>query len=290
MELQDCAFPLLRSLTIATSGATAFPNADYVFLCGARPRGPGMERGDLLKINAAIFQEQGQAIEAHAPEHVKVVVVGNPANTNCLIAMSHAPKVPAENFTALTRLDHNRAVGRLAQVFGCGNSDVKNVAIFGNHSAKLAVSLGSATVNEAAVNDKLAEKFGDATSSFVTELAKFTRTRGAEVIKAKGSSSAMSAAKASVDHLRDLVLGSEEYVSMAVLSDGETYGIPAGIIASVPCKVANGKYEVVTGYKLSEFEQQCLQESIEELVGEREVASDFLGPRDLTGYKCPIAL
>jgi malate dehydrogenase len=275
LELQDCAFPLLDSVDIADDPAVGFEGAGIALLVGARPRGPGMERADLLRANAGIFGPQGAAIAAHAASDIRVVVVGNPANTNALIAAASAPDVPAERFTALTRLDHNRAVGQLAAALDARPDGIRDVAIWGNHSATQFPDVSHATVDGRPVPDALVDRLGgaDAATSwlddeFVPRVAK----RGAEIIEVRGSSSVASAANAALDHVRDWVNGIDPargWTSAAVASRGE-YGVPEGLYCSFPVTAADGAYTVVEGLDLDARSRARIDASVAELVSERD--------------------
>ncbi|MFF5990804.1 malate dehydrogenase [Prauserella flavalba] len=271
LELEDCAFPLLAGVDIFDDAKQAFEGVNVALLVGARPRTKGMERGDLLEANGGIFKPQGEAINAGAADDVKVLVVGNPANTNALIAQSHAPDVPAERFTAMTRLDHNRAIAQLAKKLGVAVSDVKKLTIWGNHSATQYPDIFHAEVggkNAAeAVNDQawLADEF-------IPRVAK----RGAEIIEARGASSAASAANAAIDHVYDWVNGTAEgdWVSMGIPSDG-SYGVPEGIISSFPVTCKNGKYEIVQGLEIDDFSRERIDASVRELTEERDAVKQL---------------
>jgi malate dehydrogenase len=266
MELDDCAFPLLSGIDITDDAKTAFDGVNVALLVGARPRTKGMERGDLLEANGGIFKPQGEAINAGAADDVRVLVVGNPANTNALIAQQHAPDVPAERFTAMTRLDHNRALSQLAKKLGVSVTDIKKLTIWGNHSATQYPDLFHAEVkgqNAAqAVNDQAWLE-----NEFIPTVAK----RGAAIIEARGASSAASAANAAIDHVHDWVNGTAEgdWVSMAIPSDG-SYGVPEGIISSFPVTVTDGKYSIVQGLEIDEFSRARIDASVAELVEERD--------------------
>ncbi|WP_158891779.1 malate dehydrogenase [Amycolatopsis anabasis] len=266
LELEDGAFPLLAGTDIFDDPKQAFEGTNVALLVGARPRTKGMERGDLLEANGGIFKPQGEAINAGAADDVKVLVVGNPANTNALIARSHAPDVPAERFTAMTRLDHNRALAQLAKKLGVPVTEIKKLAIWGNHSATQYPNIFHAEVagkNAAeAVNDEkwLAEEF-------IPTVAK----RGAAIIEARGASSAASAASAAIDHVYTWVNGTPEgdWTSAAVISDG-SYGVPEGLISSFPVTAKNGRYEIVQGLEINDFSRQRIDASVQELVDERD--------------------
>ncbi|KOV80386.1 malate dehydrogenase [Nocardia sp. NRRL S-836] len=263
MELDDCAFPLLKGITITDDAKTAFDGVNVALLVGARPRTKGMERGDLLEANGGIFKPQGEAINAGAADDVKVLVVGNPANTNALIAQQHAPDVPRERFTAMTRLDHNRALSQLAKKLGVAVTDIKNMTIWGNHSATqypdlFHAEVGGKTAAEA-VNDQAWLE-----NDFIPTVAK----RGAAIIEARGASSAASAANAAIDHVYDWVNGTE-WTSMAIPSDG-SYGVPEGIISSFPVKCSGGSYEIIQGLEIDDFSRARIDASVAELVEERD--------------------
>jgi malate dehydrogenase len=275
MELEDCAFPLLAGIDIHDDPTAAFDGVQVALLVGARPRTKGMERSDLLEANGGIFKPQGEAINAGAAEDVKVLVVGNPANTNCLIAKSHAPDVPAERFTAMMRLDHNRAIAQLANKLGESVSAISRMTVWGNHSPTQYPDLVNAKVGGenawAAVDDEawIADEF-------IPRVAK----RGAEIIEARGSSSAASAANAAIDHVRDWVAGTEgdDWVSMGVPSDG-SYGIAEGVVCGHPCRCADGAYSIIEGLEISDFSRQRIDASVAELRSERE-AVEGLGLLD----------
>ena len=282
LELQDCALPLLKKITPTTDVKEAFTGIDYAVLVGAMPRRKGMERSDLLKANAGIFKEQGNALDQFAKKTVKVLVVGNPANTNCLIAATCAPSIPKENFTCLTRLDSNRAQAQIAMKAGVANSAVKNVIIWGNHSSTQYPDVHHATVK---VGDK-AEKPAPAVvqddawinGDFITTVQK----RGAAIIEARKLSSAMSAAKAICDHLRDWHFGTKEgcWTSMGVYSDGSKYGIPENVIYSMPVRIdSQGKYAVITGLDINDASRAKMDATASELVDERNAALVFLGDK-----------
>ena len=269
MELDDCAFPLLAG-TVETSDANeAFNGADYALLVGSMPRKAGMERSDLLEANGGIFTGQGKALSETAKSSVKVLVVGNPANTNCLIAMNNAPNIADAQFTAMTRLDHNRAIAQLAQKTGASVNDIQRMTIWGNHSATQYPDLFHAEVNgqnaAGTVNDQ---------QWLENEFIPTVQQRGAAIIGARGASSAASAASAAVDHMRNWALGTEEgdWVSMAIPSTGD-YEAPEGIITSFPCTTDNGQYEVVTGLEIDDFSREKIEASWAELVEERDAVA-----------------
>ncbi len=263
MELDDCAFPLLSGIDITDDPKRAFDGVNVALLVGARPRTKGMERGDLLEANGGIFKPQGEAINAGAAEDVKVLVVGNPANTNALIAKAHAPDVPAERFTAMTRLDHNRALSQLANHLRVSLSDIKQLSIWGNHSATQYPDLRHALVNGqpalSVVDDDVWVR-----DTFIPRVAK----RGAEIIEARGASSAASAANAAVDHVYDWVHGAE-WTSMAVVSDG-SYGVPEGLISSFPVRTSGGAWEIIQGLEIDDFSRERIDASVGELAEERD--------------------
>src|ERR671917_208975 len=266
LELFDCAFPLLAGIDVTNDAGTAFDGCNVALLVGARPRTKGMERADLLEANGGIFKPQGEAIAAHADSAVKVLVVGNPANTNALIAMSNAHGVPAERFTAMTRLDHNRAVAQLAERTGTAVSDITNMAVWGNHSPTMYPDLFNAKVNGKRAWDVVSDEAWVA-DEFIPRVGK----RGAEIIEARGASSAASAANAAIEHVHDWVNGTPEgeWVSMAVPSPG-AYGVEEGIISSFPCRTSGGEWEIVEGLDVPEFSQQRIDATVNELIGERD--------------------
>jgi malate dehydrogenase len=266
MELEDCAFPLLRKIDVTDDAPTAFDAANIALLVGARPRGPGMERSDLLEANGQIFKPQGEAIDKKAAADVKVLVVGNPANTNCLIAMSHAPDVPAERFTAMMRLDHNRAKAQLSNKLGTGVDLVTRMTVWGNHSTTQYPDL-----THAEVEGKDAWTVVDDEAWIADEFIPRVAKRGAEIIEARGASSAASAANAAIDHVRDWVLGTPkgDWVSMAVPSDG-SYDIPEGIVCGFPCTCADGEWSIVEGLEIDAFSRERIDASVRELQEERE--------------------
>lgn len=273
MELDDCAFPLLADMVLTDDANVAFKDVNWAMLVGARPRGKGMERKDLLSANAAIFSVQGKALNANAASDVRVLVVGNPANTNCLIAKSNAPDIPAERFTAMTRLDHNRAVTQLAQKAGVANTAVKNVTIWGNHSATQYPDAYHAEINgqpaSQVINDDAWLK-----DTFVPTVQK----RGAAVIEARGASSAASAANAAINHVQTWYQGTAagNWTSMGIPSTG-AYGSPDGVIFSYPVTVSNGNISIVEGLTLSEYDQQMIAATGQELQEERDAIADMLG-------------
>jgi len=271
MELEDCAFPLLAGVTAHSDPNTAFKDADIALLVGARPRGPGMERKDLLHVNAQIFTAQGKALNAVASRDVKVLVVGNPANTNAYIAMKSAPDLPAKNFTAMLRLDHNRALSQLAAKAGVAVADIEQLIVWGNHSPTMYPDIRFAT----AQGQGLAQAINDDAWNrevFIPTVGK----RGAAIIEARGLSSAASAANAAIDHVRDWVLGSNgKWVTMGVPSDG-SYGIPAGIIYGVPVTTAHGEYTRVQGLEIDAFSRERMDLTLQELLEERDGVQSLL--------------
>ena len=271
MELDDCAFPLLAGMVQTDDANVAFKDSDYALLVGARPRGPGMERKDLLEANAAIFSAQGKAINDNASKDIKVLVVGNPANTNALITQRNAPDIDPRNFTAMMRLDHNRSLSQLATKTGKHNTDVKNVVVWGNHSATQYPDLHQATVDGAAALDLIDMAW------YENDFIPTVQQRGAAIIQARGLSSAASAANAAVDHMRDWTLGSAEgdIVSMGIYSDG-SYGIEEGLIYSYPCVCKNGDWEIVQGFEINDFSRARMQATEQELKEERDAVAHLL--------------
>ncbi|MDT5226967.1 MAG: malate dehydrogenase [Mycobacterium sp.] len=271
MELDDGAFPLLSGVQIGADPNKIFDGVNLALLVGARPRGPGMERGDLLEANGAIFTAQGKALNSVAADDIRIGVTGNPANTNALIALNNAPDIPKERFSALTRLDHNRAISQLARKTGAKVTDIKKVTIWGNHSATQYPDIFHAEVNgknaAEVVND---EKW--IADDFIPTVAK----RGAAIIDARGSSSAASAASATVDAARDWLLGSakDDWVSMAVISDG-SYGVPAGLISSFPVTTKDGDWSIVQGLDINDFSRSRIDKSTAELADERSAVTDL---------------
>jgi malate dehydrogenase len=271
MELDDCAFPTLAGVIATDQLETGFRDADYALLVGAKPRGPGMERSDLLKGNAQIFSGQGAALNEHANRDVKVLVVGNPANTNALIAQQNAPDLRPENFTAMTRLDHNRALAQLAMKTGSHVNKISHMTIWGNHSATQYPDINHATVDDRSAMDLVDESW------IVDEFIPTVQQRGAAIIKARGLSSAASAASSAIDHVRDWALGTagNDWVSMAVPADG-SYGIETGVVYSFPCRCSQGSYAIVQGLEISEFSRTRMEISEAELREERAAVEDLL--------------
>ena len=268
LELLDCAFPLVTGIEVFDNPDQAFDGVNLAMLVGARPRGPGMERADLLRANGGIFSTQGRALNAGAADDVKVVVVGNPANTNALIAAKHAPDIPASRFTAMTRLDHSRAVAQLAARTGAAVGSIKRVAIWGNHSASQYPDISHATVGGNAAASLVEQEW--VADEFIPRVAK----RGAEIIAVRGGSSAASAANAAVEHMRLWVQGTPEgdWTSMAVPSDG-SYGVPAGLVSSFPVTTSGGEYTIVPGLELDAFSRGRIEASVAELLAERDAVA-----------------
>jgi malate dehydrogenase len=271
MELEDCAFPLLAGMVQTDDPNVAFKDTDYALLVGARPRGPGMERKDLLEANAAIFSTQGKAINDNASRDIKVLVVGNPANTNALIAQRNAPDIDPRNFTAMMRLDHNRSLSQLASKTGKHNTDVKNMIVWGNHSATQFPDLHHATVAGTPAMELVDQEW------YENDFIPTVQQRGAAIIKARGLSSAASAANAAVDHMRDWALGSKEgdYVSMGIYSDG-SYGIEEGLMYSFPCVCKDGQWEIIQGLENNEFSLGKMKATEQELKEERDAVAHLL--------------
>jgi malate dehydrogenase len=271
MELEDCAFPLLVGMEAHSSPDTAFKDTDYALLVGARPRGPGMERADLLAANAQIFTAQGKALDKVASRNVKVLVVGNPANTNAYIAMKSAPSLPRENFTAMLRLDHNRAASQVAAKTGTKVGDIEKLTVWGNHSPTMYADYRFATVGGKAVKDLINDQVWNA-DVFLPTVGK----RGAAIIEARGLSSAASAANAAIDHMRDWALGTNgKWVTMGVPSNGD-YGIPKDVMFGFPVTTANGKYEIVKGLPIDAFSQERINKTLKELQDEQAGVAHLL--------------
>lgn len=269
MELDDCAFPLLHDVTYTDDANVAFKDTDYALLVGSRPRGPGMERKDLLEANAAIFSAQGKALNDNASPNVKVLVVGNPANTNALIAQRNAPDLDPRNFTAMTRLDHNRAMAQLAAKAGKHVSDVEGLCIWGNHSATQYPDIHRASVaGEEAMSMVDMDWY---TGDFIPTV----QQRGAAIIEARGASSAASAANAAIDHMRDWALGSDAVLSMGVYSDG-SYGVAEGLIYSFPVTCSGGDWRIVQGVEVNAFSQEKMDATESELTEERDAVAHLL--------------
>jgi malate dehydrogenase len=271
MELQDCAFPLLVGMEAHGDPMTAFKDADYALLIGSRPRGPGMERAELLAVNAEIFTAQGKALNAVASRDVRVLVVGNPANTNAYIAMKSAPDLPRKNFTAMLRLDHNRALSQLAAKTGKPVSSIQKLAVWGNHSPTMYADYRFATIAGASVKDMINDAVWNK-DVFLPTVGK----RGAAIIAARGVSSAASAANAAIDHMRDWALGTNGgWVTMGVPSNGE-YGIPKDVMFGYPVTCEGGEYKLVEGLPIDAFSQECIAKTLAELVGEQDGVKHLL--------------
>jgi malate dehydrogenase len=271
MELEDCAFPLLTQMQAYSDPLQAFKDADYALLVGARPRGPGMERADLLAANAQIFTAQGKALDKVASRSIKVLVVGNPANTNAYIAMKSAPSLPRENFTAMLRLDHNRALSQIAARTGKPVASIKKLCVWGNHSPTMYADYRFATIDGASVKDVINDPAWNK-DVFLPTVGK----RGAAVIAARGLSSAASAANAAIDHMHDWVLGSRgEWITMGVPSNGE-YGIPKDVMFGYPVTCEGGEYRIVEGLPIDEFSQGCIDKTLAELTGEQDGVKHLL--------------
>ncbi|MCE8010520.1 malate dehydrogenase [Billgrantia desiderata] len=270
MEVNDCAFPLVQDIVATDDPNVAFKDADFALLVGARPRGPGMERKDLLEANAAIFSVQGKALNDNASRNVRVLVVGNPANTNALIASCNAPDLDPRQFTAMTRLDHNRALTQLAQKTGKRVTDVESMIIWGNHSATQYPDLAHTKVAGKPAFELVERDW------YENDFIPTVQQRGAAIIKARGASSAASAASSAIDHMRDWALGTDQVVSMAIPSDG-SYGIAEGIIYSYPVRCQNGDYEIVQGLEIDEFSRAKMKATEDELREERAAVEHLLG-------------
>jgi malate dehydrogenase len=271
MELEDCAFPLLAGIDIHDDPAAAFEGTNVALLVGARPRTKGMERSDLLEANGGIFKPQGQAINDHAADDVRVLVVGNPANTNCLIAMTHAPDVPRERFSAMTRLDHNRSLGQLAKRTGAAIADIDRLTVWGNHSTTMYPDLSHCRIAGRPALEVVDDRRW-VEDKFIPTVAK----RGAAIIEARGASSAASAANAAIDHVRDWVRGTpaDDWVSMSVCSDG-SYDVEEGLISSFPCTCGGGDWTIVEGLEIDDFSRQRIDASVDELRQERDAVREL---------------
>ena len=270
MELNDCAFPLLAGVEATDNPDVAFKDVDFALLVGARPRGPGMERADLLQANAAIFSVQGKALNDHASRDVRVLVVGNPANTNALIARENAPDLDHRQFTAMMRLDHNRALSQLAEKTGKSVNDIQNMAVWGNHSATQYPDLHSCTVDGEPAMSLVDQAW------YENDFIPTVQQRGAAIIKARGASSAASAASAAIDHMRDWALGSDGWVSMGIPSDG-SYGVEPGIVYSYPVVCKNGDYAIVQDLEINAFSRERMKTTEDELRSERAAVEELLG-------------
>jgi malate dehydrogenase len=271
MELDDCAFPLLTGIDIDSDPNKAFDGVNIALLVGARPRSKGMERSDLLEANGGIFKPQGEALNEHAASDVKVLVVGNPANTNCLIAKSNAPDIPAERFTAMTRLDHNRAIAQLAKKAGAEVKDITNMTIWGNHSATQYPD-----IFHAKVSGRNAAEVVDDQDWLENDFIPTVQKRGAAIIEARGASSAASAANAAIDHVHDWVMGTREgdWVSMSIPSDG-SYGVAEGVISSFPVTCSGGSYEIVQDLEIDDFSRSRIDATVKELGEERDAVKQL---------------
>ena len=271
MELNDCAFPLVEDIILSDDPNVAFKEIDYAFLVGARPRGPGMERSDLLTANAQIFSVQGKALNDHANRDVRVLVVGNPANTNALITMKNAPDLNPRNITAMMRLDHNRSLSQIAEKTGSHSSKVEKMVVWGNHSATQYPDISYAMVDGDPVSSKIDNEW------YVETFIPTVQQRGAAIIKARGASSAASAASAAVDHMRSWALGSDgQWVSMGVYSAGNAYDIDEDIMYSFPITCEGGEWKIVEGLEISEFSRKMMSATETELVEERQAIADLL--------------
>ncbi len=269
MELRDCAFPLLEDIVITADINVGFKDVDYALLIGSRPRTKGMERSDLLSANGKIFSPQGKAINEHASRNVKVLVVGNPANTNALIAMNNAPDLSPTQFTSMMRLDHNRAISQLASKTGKPVTQIKKMVVWGNHSLTQYPDISNCTVDGSAASSLVDNTW------YRDEFIPKVQKRGAEIINARGASSAASAASAAIDHMRDWALGTDDWVSMGIVSKGD-YGIADGLMFSFPIICKNGSYEVIQGLDLNDFSAEMIKATESELLEEREAVKDLL--------------
>jgi malate dehydrogenase len=271
MELNDCAFPLVAGIIATDDPNVAFKDIDYGLLVGSRPRGPGMERSDLLKANGAIFTVQGKALNDNASSDVKILVVGNPANTNCLIAMKNAPDLNPRNFTAMMRLDHNRSLSQIAEKTDSHSTQVEKMVVWGNHSATQFPDISYATLNGSSVKDAVDNDW------YVDTFIPTVQQRGAAIIKARGASSAASAASAAIDHMRDWANGTNGgWVSMGVFTGGNSYGIDDELIYSLPITCENGEWKEITGLDVSDFQRKMITATEEELQGEKAAVADLL--------------
>ena len=271
MELSDCAFPLVAGIVATDDPNVAFKDTDYAILVGARPRGPGMERSDLLKANAAIFSVQGKALNDHANKNVKVLVVGNPANTNALITLKNAPDLNPRNITAMMRLDHNRSLSQLADKTSSHTTKIEKMVVWGNHSATQYPDISYATVEGRSIKDSVDNAW------YVDEFIPLVQQRGAAIIKARGASSAASAASSAIDHMRDWALGTNGgWVSMGVYSAGNSYGIDQDIIYSFPITCENGEWKEVSGLEISDFSKKRMKSTEDELLSEKSAIADLL--------------
>lgn len=271
MELNDCAFPLVHGIVTSDDPNVAFKDVEFALLVGSKPRGPGMERGDLLKQNGAIFTVQGKALNDHASRDVKVLVVGNPANTNALIAMKNAPDLNPRNFSSMMRLDHNRSLSQIAEKTGSHSTKVEKMVVWGNHSATQFPDISYATVDGKPVKDAVDNDW------YVNDFIPTVQQRGAAIIKARGASSAASAASSAVDHMRSWALGSDGgWVSMGVFSAGNSYGVDEGIMFALPITCENGEWKEITGLEVSDFARKMISATEAELLSEKEAIADLL--------------
>ncbi len=271
MELKDCAFPLVADVIATDDANVAFKDTDYALLVGARPRGPGMERSDLLEANAKIFSVQGKAINENASRNIKILVVGNPANTNALITLKNAPDINPRNITAMMRLDHNRSISQIAEKLGCATTAIEKMVVWGNHSATQYPDISYATAGGEMVKQKVDNDW------YVGTFIPTVQQRGAAIIKARGASSAASAASAAIDHMRDWALGTDgKWVSMGVYSKGNSYGIDEDIIYSRPIVCENAEWQEITGLAISDFSREMMSKTEQELVGERDAIAAIL--------------
>lgn len=271
MELNDCAFPLVAGVVTTDDPNVAFKDADFAILVGSRPRGPGMERSDLLQANGAIFTVQGKALSDNANPNVKVLVVGNPANTNALIALKNAPNLNPKNITSMMRLDHNRSMSQIAEKTGSHSTKVKQVIVWGNHSATQFPDISYATVEGKAVKEAVDNDW------YVDYFIPTVQQRGAAIIKARGASSAASAASAAIDHMRSWALGTNgEWVSMGVYSKGNSYGIDQDIMYSLPVTCENGEWKEISGLEISDFQREMMTKTEQELLSEKEAIKDMV--------------
>lgn len=271
MELNDCAFPLVADVITSDDPNVAFKDADFALLVGSRPRGPGMERSDLLQANGAIFTVQGKALNDNASRNVKILVVGNPANTNCLIAMKNAPDLDPKQFTAMMRLDHNRSLSQIAEKTNKHSTQVEQMVVWGNHSATQFPDISYAKVDGTPVSEAVDNDW------YVNNFIPTVQQRGAAIIKARGASSAASAASAAIDHMRSWALGSNGgWVSMGVYSAGNSYGIDENLIFSRPIVCENGEWKEITGLEISDFQREMISATEKELQGERDAIADLI--------------
>lgn len=271
MELQDCAFPLVAGVVATDDPNEAFKDTDYAILVGARPRGPGMERSDLLTANAQIFSVQGRALNDNANPNVKILVVGNPANTNALITLKNAPNLNPKNITAMMRLDHNRSLSQVAEKTGCHTTQIEKMVVWGNHSATQYPDISYAAIDGKPVKEMVDDEWNQ------NDFIPVVQQRGAAIIKARGASSAASAASAAVDHMRDWALGSNgQWVSMGVYSAGNSYGIDEDLMYAFPIVCENGEWKEVSGLDISDFSRERMKKTEEELVSERSAIADLL--------------